>query len=201
MHVQHQSRIRFLTAEEVFAAFPAAYDDISIGPSRASPLEFVVALAKSPTPEDAIVFLAYTLPRREAVWWASQCIRHLPLSLRETDNALLGAAEIWVRDPDDSNRRMALKLAESADRRSPATWTALAAGWSGGSMTTDTNRVPVPAELTAKAVRVAVLAALARTDVRARGDNLLRCLDLGLRIAGHPTASPPGASDPTHYRS
>ena len=44
--------------------------------------------------------------------------------------------------------------------------------------------VPAPPHLTAKAVRAAVLTALARVSVKERADRLRACLDGGMRLAG-----------------
>lgn len=174
---------RFSTARAVFDAFPQARGDITVQPTDDPPLAFLKSLIASATPENAVAFLAYLLPRREAVWWACQCIRTLNPSRNEGEEAALQAAEAWVREPEEEQRRAALQLAgDSADQGAAATWLAYSAGWSGGSMTTSDPPVPAPPHLTAKAVRVAVLMALARIPVKQRRERLGACLTEGVRL-------------------
>jgi hypothetical protein len=84
---------------------------------------------------DAVRFLAHALPKREAVWWACLCGRSVagsnpPLEIA----AAFQAAETWVRDPSEENRRAALAPAQAAELRTPAGCAAFAAFWSGGSL-------------------------------------------------------------------
>src|SRR3984957_521946 len=91
------SRIRFTSARSVFEAFP----DLSYVATRPAndidPLNHARALLGSPRPSDAVLFISHLLPRREAVWWAAQCVRAL-LGAGATDEAL-GAAEVWCGRP------------------------------------------------------------------------------------------------------
>src|SRR3712207_1866514 len=123
------SRVRFATAREVFEAFPGARQDIKASPTDEPPLAFMKSLLESPTPEDALSFCAYMLPRREAVWWACQCVRALIPNPGEEDEKALRAAESWVRDPEESHRRTALRVGEKGDPRAAPSWVALAAAW------------------------------------------------------------------------
>ena len=70
------------------------------------------------------------------------------------------------------------------DRNVAATWVALAAAWSGGTMMAGDNAVPVAPHLTARAVRIAVLTALARVGARDRAQQIKVCLDGALRLVG-----------------
>jgi hypothetical protein len=181
---------RFATAQDVFEAFPAARDDLDATPTAEPPLVFLNGLMRSDTPEDAVAFSAYLLPRREAVWWACQCVRSLQPSRSAEEDAALAAAETWVREPEEARRRTALNLGSNSDRSAPTTWAALAAGWSGGSMTPpDQPPAPCPPHLTAKAVRAAVLTALARIPVKQRAERLNACLEEALRLAGGDASS------------
>src|SRR5260370_28083500 len=125
-----QSRIRFSTARSVFDAFP----DLTYVAARPAddiqPLNHARALLGSARPSDAILFISHLLPRREAVWWAAQCVRAL-IAEASAEEALR-AAETWVRMPEDDNRRAALGIANDSDRRKPTTWLAVAARWSSG---------------------------------------------------------------------
>jgi hypothetical protein len=178
------SRIRFATAREVFDAFPSAVDDVRVEPTDEPPLAFVRSLAAGPTPENALGFCAYLLPRREAVWWGCQCVRALCPSLTGPEGQALEAAEAWVREPEDERRRAAMSVGMRGNRNVAATWVALAAAWSGGTMTAGDNAVPVAPHLTARAVRIAVLTALARVGARDRAQQIKVCLDGALRLVG-----------------
>jgi uncharacterized protein DUF6931 len=184
-----QSRLRFATAREVFDSFPSATDDIRAEPTDQSPLVFARALADGPTPEDAIGFCAYLLPRREAVWWACQCLRSLSPTLTPAEASFIEAAEAWVREPEDHRRRAALNVGLAGNRNGAATWVALAAGWSGGTMMAGENAVPCPPHLTAKAVRVAVLTGLARISAGDRAGRIRACLEGAVRLLAGPSGS------------
>lgn len=174
--------IRFETARDVFDAFPTIADDLVATPSDSASLGYLRALLASETPEDAITFCAYVLPKREAVWWTCRCLRLLEVPPGETP-ALL-AAEAWVQSPDERNQRAALAEASRSDSGAAATWAAFGAGWSGGNLA-DEGQPPVPAppHLTAKAVRAAVLMAIAAGPMPQRRDRLGACVEEFQRVA------------------
>src|SRR5215475_5678005 len=156
--------LRFAAVRYVFEAFPTAHVDINTAPSDQPPIAYLRDLAKGATPDDALAFCAYLLPRREAVWWASQCVRALLSGPTAGDEAALGAAEAWVREPAEANRRRVLAAGLAADRRAASTWVALAAGWSGGPMVvSDQGGPPAPPQLTAQSAFTAIEIALGAT--------------------------------------
>lgn len=174
---------RFNTAREVFQAFPSTDDDISAKPTDDPPLAFLAALRRSETPEDAVSFLAYALGRREAVWWGAQSVRFLAKVHPGAEDAPLQAAEAWVRDPDDQRRREALRLGMTGNRRLATCWVALAAGWSGGNIGPSADAVVAATpEMTPRAVRTAILVALATVSAKDRGSRLQTCVDTGLPL-------------------
>jgi hypothetical protein len=183
-----QSRIRFSTARGVFDAFP----DLSYVAARPAddidPLAHARALSASPRPSDTVLFISHLLPRREAVWWAIQCVRAL-IGEGAADEAFR-AAELWVRTPEDNNRQAALSAANASDRRKPTTWLAFAAGWSGGSLLPpDQKPVPPPAGACAMAANTAIMMAVAAGDPRAVVDRIEACAEAGVHFAsgGEPT--------------
>jgi hypothetical protein len=178
------ARIRFTTARDLFDAFPTALDDVEAEPSDEPSLEFLKSLITAGALEKAVAFCAYLLPRREAVWWGCVAMRMLMPHRAPKDDALLQVAEAWVREPEEERRQAALAAGTDGDRRSPATWVALAAGWSGGSiMPGETSSVPAPHHLTARAVRAAILMAASRIDARQRAERLRNSLEAGLKLA------------------
>jgi hypothetical protein len=182
------SRIRFASARSVFEAFPDLRYVVAPPTDDIDPLEFARALSATPRPSDAVLFIGHLLPRREAVWWAAQCVRAL-IGERAADEAL-GAAETWVRTPEDENRQAALSAANASDRRKPTTWLAFAAGWSGGSMVPpDQTPLPPPSGACAMAANSAITLAVAAGDPRAVADRTAACAEAGVRFAsgGEPT--------------
>jgi hypothetical protein len=84
---------------------------------------------------DAVRFLAFALPVREGVWWACVTARvNLPPEPPAGVLAALKLAETWVYTPDDAVRRECLASAEALQFEGAASYAALAAFWSGGSM-------------------------------------------------------------------
>jgi hypothetical protein len=76
---------------------------------------------------DAALVLAYALPEREAVWWASMCTRGVSRPLTEGGVAALEAAEAWVRRPMPSSRPALIEAAKGAGYETPAAYVARAA--------------------------------------------------------------------------
>lgn len=174
---------RFNTARDLFEAFPSAERDINAAPTTEQPLPFLERLRRSGTPEDAISFLAYALGRREGVWWGAQSVRLLCRIEIGQEDATLRAAEAWIRDPDDLLRREALRLGMTGNQRLASPWVALAAGWSGGNIGPSAQAiVKATPEMTPKAVRTAILVALATVTARDRSSRLQACIDLGLPL-------------------
>jgi hypothetical protein len=122
--------------------------------------QFFDALHAAGHHEDAIRFLAVALPKREAVWWGLVCVREVLKAPPEPQAKALAAAERWVRDPSEPNRRAAGTAAEAADYGNPPGSLAAGAFWSGGSIAPP-NVPPVPPrdDLTGLAVGGALLLA------------------------------------------
>src|SRR5262245_14999475 len=101
-----------------------------------TPIQFISLLSEKKSYPDAVRVLAHGLPKREAVWWACRCLReYLGATPREKTRLALEAAEKWSRAPTEETRRAAQKAAEGAGYGTPAGLTAMAAFWSGGSLT------------------------------------------------------------------
>jgi hypothetical protein len=150
-----------------------------------TPQRYLDLLTEKNLYADATRLLAHGLPKRAAVWWACQCLREAlgsnpPLKARLP----LEVVEKWVQNPSEDNRRAGLPAAETAGFGTPVGLTALAAFWSGGSLTPPDAPVIPPADhLTAEGVAGAVLLAAvgaAPDDVPKRQR---RFLDLGMVVA------------------
>jgi hypothetical protein len=100
------------------------------------------------------------------------------------DNAAIEVAESWVREPEEPRRREALNLGSQGDTRSPATWMAIAAGWSGGSIVEPQfGIVPPPPHQTARAIRAGLLMAMSHLSTDAISSLMPQCIDAGIRLA------------------
>jgi hypothetical protein len=177
--------VHFAQAKDLFDAFATAGEDILARPRAETPLEFMAKLAHSQTPEEAITFAAYLLPRRKAVWWGHECGRSLAHLLTDQDRQMLALAEAWVREPEEEQRVRALDAGLACSTKTPGVWIALAAGWSGGSMSNPgLPSVPPPPHLTPRAVNAGVLGALARVDNGHRGPTLKTFVDMAVGLTG-----------------
>jgi hypothetical protein len=103
---------------------------------------------------DGLRFLARWLPKPVAVRWACDCVREqLGDAMTPAEARAVEAAEQWVDDGSEENRRAAQAAAQETEFGGPASWTALAAFWSGGSLAPpDLPEAPASDELTSKAV-------------------------------------------------
>jgi len=108
-----------------------------------TPRQFLELLIGKELFLDAIRFLAYALPKREAVGWGCLCVRQV---LGTQDASKISEAHVaverWVSNPDEGNRRAAEIAADKEGSESPSACLALAAFFSGGSIA-PANLAPV----------------------------------------------------------
>jgi hypothetical protein len=150
-----------------------------------TPRQFLDQLVEQKLNVDAIRFLAHVLPKREAVWWASLCVRSVagPNPPSEV-TAALQAAEQWVMEPKEENRRKALAAAEAAGLGTPAGCTAVSAFWSGGSLgPANLPAIPPGEHLTARGVSGAVLLATVLAEPEKAAEKASRFLAQGIGVA------------------
>lgn len=178
------SRVRFATARDLFETFPMSRTLMSSEPTDELPLDYLRALVAKAKTDDAVTFCAYLLPRREAVWWACRSVRAILGSRQTQSSDCLRAAEAWVQEPDPEHRQAADKSAARGDRDSPLTWLALAAAWSGGVISiAGSPRIAPPPELTAHAVRVAILLSARQFAPPESSTRLRPCIEDGMSLA------------------
>jgi hypothetical protein len=186
------TQARFATVRDLFDGFPSAAADVGAADEAATSLDFLRGSIAKRQWEPAISFCAYLLPRRAAVAWACRSLRRMISAPRPDEDRMLGFAEAWTEEPEEPRRRKALSAGTVGDTRSPATWVALAAGWSGGSIVPeDMGSVPADPEQTAKAVRVALFIALSRLEGGERQRVMTTCLQDGIQLAGGGPGPPP----------
>ncbi len=123
-------------------AVPALCERFKLDPEAATlarpehdPPAFVAALVAAEQYAGAIWFLAHSLPRREAIWWAWTCARRTgPAERPPAIQAALDATERWLSQPTEANRRPTFELAEQAGLGTPAGCAALATFFAAGSI-------------------------------------------------------------------
>jgi hypothetical protein len=165
VQIESLTKITSARATEICALAAAGGFKLS-APEGASPAQYLNELIAAKKLEQAIQFFAFALPPREAVWWTCLCSRAaFPEPAPKHLLDAVEAAEAWVRKPTEELRRAAMARAQATDFQSPATWAAVAAFWSGGSLApADLPAVPVPPHLLGVAVAGAVALAAVQTE-------------------------------------
>jgi hypothetical protein len=179
------AKVEAKTALEVGQRFPVSDAARKLLRPDLTPAQYLETLMEQQKYPDAIRFLAYALPKREAVWWACGCVRGtLDATCPPAVQTALQAAEKWVVDPSDDNRRAAMPAAESAGLAEPAGCVAAACFWSGGSLAPPNLAAVAPApHLTAHVVAAALLLAAVRTEPERAMEKQRKFLQLGLDVA------------------
>ncbi|HEX7760608.1 MAG TPA: hypothetical protein VF459_13960 [Caulobacteraceae bacterium] len=149
--------------------------------ARSAPDDFFTRLRTAGRLQDAAYFLGQSLPRYEVVVWATDVVRELADGEDRASPALAAALE-WVADPSETRRRAAYQAAADAEPESPGRIAALAAFFSGGSISPE-GQAAVPAPRTSAGrlgAAAVVLAAIKSPDMTSA---LGWALDQGEKIA------------------
>lgn len=174
---------RFENAKDLFEQIPEAEEDITTPPGEHDAAAFAHMLVESEIPEESLMFCAYLLPRRMAVWWGHECLMNIEPVLDDNDRFMLQLAAAWVANPREDERYAALDAAMDSSAKTAGVWLALGAGWAGGSMSgADLPPVPPPPYLTARAVNGAILSGLARGPLEARKETMDRFVRMAMRL-------------------
>jgi hypothetical protein len=151
-----------------------------------APRPFFDALVRQGQFLEALKFLAFALPKREAVWWACACAR-LAYGPKPPPPAAaaLTAAEGWAATGTEEARLAALAAVEPAGGTdTPAGLTAQAAAWGGGSLVPNAKRPVAPGEtLTHSAALGALIRAGLHREPERFPDTLRKFLALGQAVA------------------
>lgn len=125
-------RVPAKTAAAVAAATRLGDEAMALLRPEQTPREFVDALAHAGHFLDAIRILAFALPTRDAVWWASLSTLLLQAGhLPQEDAFRLVAAVQWVLEPSEEHRQQA---EARVNPDTPAGLVARAVAWTGGSV-------------------------------------------------------------------
>jgi hypothetical protein len=151
-----------------------------------APRPFLLGLRSEGLLEDALRLAAHWLAKRDAVRWACLCVRMAGTPTPREEAHLL-AAERWVADPTEENRRTAGPNGDALD--GAASVVALAAFLSGGSLAPAGAPVVPPGEdMTARAVIGAVQLAAVSDPTRIQ-DRYREFVDLALTMQEGPAGA------------
>ena len=197
-------------AAEVCARFAPGEAAKGLLKEDQTPRQFLDLLIENGEFADAVRFLAYALPKREAVWWACLCARtasgaNPPAPIL----AALHAAEAWASDPSEENRRAAMPVAEAVGFATPAGCAAVSAFWSGGSLgPPNLPAIPPDESLTAHGVSGSVILSAVMVEPEKAPEKFRVFLSQGIGVAEgvRPVPAPtkslerPAATDPSASR-
>lgn len=134
MKIEQLTKFKSQTALEICQHFELQ-DAKELLNEKIVSVEFLQLLIDDKMFVDAIKFVAFGLPNREAVWWACICAKNSIDENNQQDLDAYNKAKKWVLESNDENRYAAQTRAEKLNFATPAAWAAMAAFWSGGSIT------------------------------------------------------------------
>ena len=171
------------TAAEICRHFALSEPAAKLLRADMQPKPFLDLLIAQQHHADAVRFLAHSMAKREAIWWACLCVRPEKGAAPATA-AGQQAAEAWVAGPTDEKRRAAHAAAQVAGIAVPVKLTCEAVFFSEGSLgPAEYQAVPPPEHLTATmAANAVILAAVAEPAKMAAKYG--RFLALGQDVAG-----------------
>jgi hypothetical protein len=181
-------RIVAQKAVEICQLFELGPEAAKLLDAEVSPPDFLARLMGQELYHDAIRLLAFGLPKREAVWWAYYCAKQAYGDTAPPPvEAVLAATETWVREPTDPNRRAAFDLAEKAGFDNPASCAAMAAFFSGGSISPEGQpEVQDQANVTPKAASGGIILAGVLEEPEKAAGKYKIYLGMGVRVAERP---------------
>ncbi len=171
--------------EAILKQMKPSKEAAALAASGMSSMEFFSLLVRKELFVDALAYMARLLPKREAIWWGCLCIEHIGKGkLQKPEEAALGSAVHWVLDPSEENRQLARECGNTAKKSTAAGLLAMAAFWSGGSISLpDQPEVPPEPDQTAKAVTGAVKIAAASVPPNKASVCQRQFLALALEVA------------------
>jgi hypothetical protein len=186
MSVDQLAKMKSVRMDEVFPRLGLTGESAALIQAESDAATALGRLEQAGFLGEAVKLMAHALPNREAVWWACMCSHHTaPADLPEADQAAVRTAEQWVRKQTDEIRREGFDHAQQAGFGTPEAWAAVAAFWSGDSMSPlGQPKVPPAPHLAATAVTGAIALASVRIHPARREDRLRRFLASGREIAG-----------------
>jgi hypothetical protein len=150
-----------------------------------TPRQYFARLLVHNEPGDAVRFQTYSLPKRQAVWWACLCLRSVSDPMRKPKQAeALKAVVRWVLDPSEEHRQAAGKAGKAATVNTPIGAIAMSVFFSGGSiMPPDKPVIPPDPLLTANILTGAIVGLVGEVPPEKAKATLLSFIALGISVA------------------
>jgi len=185
MNDWHFVKVKEKMASEIATKIELSDGAKTILKDELSPAQFMSVLIDQQFYTDAVLFLAFSLPKREATWWACLCAKGgLKDKAKPEDLKAMELAEAWVYRPTNENCQVTMKAAEATAFQTSAGWAAVAAFWSGDNISTVAGITTPPGdELTGKAVNAAELLAASMQEPEKVNDYHQLFLKQGIDIA------------------
>lgn len=175
-------KVTAATAADVCRRVELSPEAVAVLLPELSPQAFLARLVDSRQFSDAVRFLAFCLPSREAVWWACVIARDNELSPSET--TCLERVVAWAYEPDEPKRRACMEAAEQLNFEGAAAYAALSAFWSGGSMAPE-GLPPAPPDpkLCPIGAAASILLAVTAGEAQSMAERFEAAIERGVDIA------------------
>jgi hypothetical protein len=150
-----------------------------------TPRQYFARLLVHNEPGDAVRIQVFSLPKREAVWWACLCLRSVVDPMRKPKQAeALKAVVRWVLNPNEENRQAAGKAGKAATFGTPVGAIAMSVFFSGGSiMPPGEKEIPPDPLLTANILTGTIPGLIAEVPPEKAKPTLLSFIALGISVA------------------
>ena len=185
-------------AAEVCKEAPLSDDAKPLMTAEVTVQALVPALMEKELPADAVMVLAFTLPKREAVGWGLHCVKQIygPTPLKPVQ-AVFQSVQQWLADLSEAHRRSAHDAAEAADSSTPAGCLGMAVFFSGGSIAPPTAPAVAPQpNLTHQMVAAALYLAAVFAEPEKASEKFASFIADGLKLASLVPEAPPGPPAP-----
>ncbi len=196
MRIQHDPfpKIPARDASAICARLELSAPARSLLVDELSPQGFLAVLVQNEHWTDAVRFLAFALPRREAVWWACVVCRSIPSASDPRSEACLSLAEGWVFEPSDAKGRLCFEAAEAQGFAGAPAYAALGAFWAGPSLAPE-GQPPVEPDpsLCPTGASASVLLAVAGGDPARAPELYALAVEAAVDIANGGNGRPPAA--------
>lgn len=179
--------VKFTQAGQVARLFDLSDEARALLDDRDTPEGFFNLLKDAGAQDDAMAFLSFALPRRQAIAWGRDCVNKTGRSVTLTlaDTAATSAVAAWLDDPSEERRWTAHAAAMDAGLTTAEAMLAFSVYVSGGSLAPPNCPQPVqPApDLAGRIVFGAVLIAAVRVVPQLIADTKAGFLDRGVAYA------------------
>ncbi len=175
------------SATEIAGVAPIDGDNAKLASRDQNTLQFVEMLANHEKFMDAIRVLAFAMGKLTVIEWSLKCVKlAVEDGMSKVDTKALDTVQRWLGDRTEGLRREAYAVSQEAEHATPASWVAMAAFWSEGSMGPPPPAPPLapgPTQCAHAATGAILLAAVARQPEKAP-DRYREFIRIGMEMVG-----------------